>query len=154
MNKKRLLKLADELERLAEQKKRPRFNLALWGTQRKEQRGKKPSALTCATAACAVGTAMLLPAFRRQGLGCTVINENQMVPTYRRGENWEAVDKFFFDIPNPCDDRPSEEATFLFSYDSYPKRHWTGRAGMRAVAKRIRDFVAGKVSVPEYGCGI
>lgn len=146
MNKRRLLKLADELDALAKSRRKslPKFSLVQWGWQRKERQGRIPTELSCARAACAVGTAMLMPSFQRQGLKCRVEGNRMMVPLFRGHQNWQAVDAFFFNIAEPSRWASSDEATWLFQSNSYPKGQRTGKTAMLAVAKRIRNFVAGE----------
>ena len=136
MRKKWLLELADELEKLAstKRKKMPKFDLEFWGQQRSTKIGKKvPTKLSCATDACAVGTAMLLPSFQKQGLKCSVGPEGDMYPIYKGYGGWGAVEKFFL-IDNT-------DAISLFESGSYPPGYTKGKQGLRAVAARIREFV-------------
>jgi hypothetical protein len=51
---------------------------------------------------------------------------------------YDAVDELFDITPN--------ESGFLFDNNSYPIAKTIGAIGERYVAKRIRDFVDGKVS--------
>jgi len=141
-NKKRLLLLAAKLERLAKSKRGrlPKFDLREWAFQRLERKGQTPTELHCATAACAVGTAMLMPEFRKQGLKCYVRHNAIMIPTFRGHENWGAIDSFFLGIKDPKLFRTAE-SKHLFEDEQYPESQRTGRRGMKAVAKRIREFV-------------
>ncbi len=141
--KERLLMLARKLEGLARSKRKdlPKFALHQWGYQRPERKGQNPTQLSCATAACAVGTAMLMPEFRKQGLGCKVRSDLLMIPKFRGYENWEAVDKFFFGVKSDSFVFMSPEAKHLFEEDSYPVNDRTGKRGLKAVAARIRAFV-------------
>lgn len=136
MKRKRLLALATSLEKLANTKGKPkvRFDLNLWGKQRPDRRGKTPTKLGCATAACAVGHAMLMPEFRKQGLSANIICNGYMVPVFKNTEDFQAVEKFF--------DIEDEVAHSLFLPESYLITR--GKKAEQAVAARIRAFVAGK----------
>lgn len=150
MNKRRLLKLADLLEADAKNKKGVKFDLGTWAApaessflNRSFEKKESAVAVDCGTSACAVGLACISGAFKRSGL----------TYGYKRnwsGSGWHLMPKFegrtqfpavqrFFDINKP-------EAFFLFSGDKYPHGKQEGAIGELYVAKRIRDFVAGKVS--------
>lgn len=136
MNKRRLLKLADLLEADAENKKGIKFDLNDWGFGE----NYTPVEHACGTTACAVGLAIISGEFKRAGLynywGET--GSTRIVPGYKDMRDWPAVRAFF--------GLGYEGAAFLFSADRYPTSKTTHAAGERYVAKRIRDFVAGKVS--------
>lgn len=147
MNAKRLLKLAEFLERLP----RKRFNYATWVGDDWEG---KPN-LSCGTAACALGWATTIPSLRRAGLRLDrggVFGSIGYVTLARatkatraavlRGEFPScAAAAHVFDITE-------DEATFLFVPLSVPlatREHLPERPGVKAtpkrVARHIRDFV-------------
>lgn len=135
MQKRRLLKLADLLEKDAKNKKGIKFDMTDWGTMFDV---KKP--LSCDTRACAMGLAALSGAFKRQGLtygfvmsgdehdvGCTRINFEYKG---RRTNGFSAAERLF--------EISMREAEYLFSPGNFDDR---GGKGEREAAKRIRDFV-------------
>lgn len=145
MNKRRLLKLADLLEADAGNRRGVRFNL---GTV--IERGKLPSKdsatvpMTCGTQACAMGLAALSGEFKRQGLSYDIDRSygELYIHTTMYGivSDYDDAASVLFDIAG-------EEANFLFSPHRYPENmNLLGAKAERFVAKRIRDFVAGKVA--------
>lgn len=118
MNKKRLLKLAEFLENEVPRK---RFDMGQWGGHSGFHENK------CGSAACALGWATTIPAFRRAGL----IFSERGIPTFE-GEWGEDAGARFFNLPRG-------QATTLFMPGSYPNH----RATPKQVAKRIRKLVAG-----------
>lgn len=136
MNKRRLLKLADLLEADAKNKKGIKFDLALWGASE----DGKASSISCGTTACAMGLAVLSGAFRRAGLSNFHGPDAPVITPQMPGDmlGMEAAESLF-GITN-------EEACFLFLDDNYPRSKTSGAGGERYVAKRIRDFVAGRVA--------
>lgn len=140
MHKKRLLKLADLLEKDAKNKKGIKFNLRAWALVAD---GKKP--MSCGTQACAMGLAALSGAFKRQGL---TMGWNY-IPTIRNGKtHWYEMRGFdaaavLFEIDYGL-------AEWLFSARYYRGIPTTGATSERAVAKRIRAVVAGKAKYPQW----
>lgn len=143
MNKRRLLKLAELLESDAKKRKGIKFDLTEWGTINDP---KAP--ISCGTTACAMGLAALSGAFAGEGLKYSLSHHGTLYISlggkagYADGGFSSAAT--LFEISGP-------EADWLFDYPSYagafgvmPKV--TGAAGERMVAKRIRDFVAGKAA--------
>jgi hypothetical protein len=112
--RKRLLKLADLLEKDAKNKKGIKFDLSYWAKPAKNI-GKNMSfsstatiPMNCGTAACAVGLAVISGIFKRQGFSYTFerylnywsdpgnkIWEYDFVPKFRRYSEMEAACKFF-----------------------------------------------------------
>jgi hypothetical protein len=134
MNKRRLLKLADLLEADAANECGIKFDLGLWASTEGNQKAPE---LNCGTTACAVGLACISGAFKRQGL--TYTSEwGGIWPHFDGLREWEAVEAFF--------GLSASESEFLFVDSHYYRVDLptVGAAGERAVAKRIRDFVAGK----------
>jgi hypothetical protein len=131
MNKKRLLKLADLLEKDAENKKGVKFDLMHWADTNEDDKGEIP--LDCKTKACAIGLACISGAFRKEGLGWKLDIFGCLTPYYNNSYGWNAVTTFF--------DIPREDAEKLFAWVSYKKSKTEGAKGERAVAKRIRKFV-------------
>lgn len=143
MNKKRLLKLSDLLIADAKNKKGVQFDLGLWGQVSALPQGEKPRIIKvdCGTQACAIGLACITNAFKRSGFTYDVTSKdngsgNNIRPLFGKYRNFDAVEKFF--------EINRSEAEFLFLDNKYNVSR--GAESERKVAKRIRDFVAGKVS--------
>ena len=133
MNKRRLLKLARLLEADAKNAKGVRFDLNLWGVINDE---KKP--VSCGTTACAMGLAVVSGVFKRDGLlppGSQSCEPQFRSPVTGRVSFGFAAAARLFEISIP-------KASFLFSAVKYQDRRTSGAEGERAVAKRIREFVA------------
>ncbi len=143
MNKRRLLKLASLLEADAKNKKGIKFDISIIAAKAKKDiygyipfaKGEKPKA-DCGTAACAIGLACVSGAFKSAGLTYD-IKSGGLAPKVGRNAAFEAAYKIFGLSEGGGD--------FLFLPSSYKGRQ-AGAKGERAVAKRIRDFVAGKVA--------
>jgi hypothetical protein len=133
MNKRRLLKLADLLEADAENKEGIKFDLHGWGWTEDDTVSQ-----SCGTTACAMGLAVLSGAFKRAGLKNGSSNRNEIDPVIGRRRGFDAAEKLF--------DLTETQSRFLFSVDRYPLDRSSGAVGEHYVAKRIRDFVAGKVA--------
>jgi hypothetical protein len=126
----RLLKLAKLLEDDAKRKKGICFDLGTWGRIKDTE---KP--LSCGTTACAMGLAALSGAFKRQGLKWKTRGTNCIIDI-GYGNTWN----------------PMIAAAHLFGIELYQVnylfiRTWgmsmcVGAEGERAVAARIRKFVA------------
>lgn len=143
MHKKRLLKLADLLEADAKNRKGIKFDLAVVArkeegdSQRDFRPGEQPT-IDCGTAACAIGLACLSGAFKRAELTWH-IDEWGFEPMVAGKVGFEEAYRVF--------GLDEEYGDFLFLPDAYDKP-MTGARGERGVAKRIRDFVAGKAKPP------
>lgn len=135
MNKRRLLKLADLLEADAKNKKGVKFDLSSWGHT---NGGDEAPFHSCGTTACAVGLAVVSGAFKRSGLKNLFVGDGTICPSYNGKSDWPATRDFF--------GLSIDESHYLFSEDHYPAEKSQGAIGERYVAKRIRDFVAGKIS--------
>lgn len=135
MNKRRLLKLADLLEADAIKADGCKFDLGGWGYSDDEQ----PVSHSCGTTACAVGLAVLSGAFEEDGLFNSAGEfAREVDPGFKDMIGWEATEEFF--------GLTGTQSSFLFLKGSYHGKTPTqGADGERAVAQRIRDFVAGKV---------
>lgn len=149
VSKRRLLKLAELLEKDARNKKGVKFDLETWAApsgsrpwERSWDRREPEIEVGCGTSACAVGLACISGAFKRAGLTFGYKKSFgggfHLVPKFNGSREFRAVERFF-EVGAP-------EAKFLFAADEYPENKLTGAIGERYVAKRIRDFVAGKVS--------
>jgi hypothetical protein len=144
MNKRRLLKLADLLEADANNKTGVRFNLGTVVNPGKNlPKDAKTVPVSCGTQACAMGLAAITGAFKRNGLSYRIDArpDETFIETTMYGTDIEYDDAAMelFGISY-------EEANFLFTPSFYPSRSpKTGSRGELLVAKRIRDFVAGKV---------
>lgn len=140
MNKRRLLKLADLLEADAKNKKGIKFDLNVVGYVDNIPENEVVK-LDCGTSACAVGLAAMSGKFNREGLSYKVTTGwlNNIVPTFNgRVLQYDTAAMRLFEITR-------REANFLFTPGQYQTRQ-EGAKGERYVAKRIRDFVAGKVA--------
>lgn len=134
MNKRRLLKLADLLEADAKNKKGIKFDLCTVGVSDTEGQ------LNCGTSACAMGLAAISGAFKRSaGLSFRMTGYSIDTTINGRVRKFDEAAKKVFEITYG-------EAFFLFFPLAYPGDKLHGARGERYVAKRIRDFVAGKVS--------
>jgi hypothetical protein len=103
----------------------------------------------CGYAACAVGWACTIPAFRKAGLKMqsiqavydTTVNF-KMTPRYKNAEGFEAAAKFF--------GIDEDVAEYLFESDAFG---WSGKPRPESVARRIRKVVqdrqAGKNPLPD-----
>lgn len=139
MNKKRLLKLADLLEADADNKKGMKFDL---GTVGQPVSGllteKSDVGLNCGTVGCAIGLACISGAFARAGLGFE-LGSFEIWPTFNGIRSFDAAATGVFGLTE-------EESDWLFMPEGYDRSTPTGARGERKVAKRIRDFVAGKAA--------
>lgn len=142
MQKKRLLMLADYLETIPKK----RFNLALWADGEFCGLSEEPSHDKCGTAACAMGWASTLPAFRKAGLTLIKRTPNESLqPAYHARNDpsphfaWNAA-VAFFGLKN------ISPAFWLFHGDAYPSKNKTQP---KTVARRIRQFVADDGAFPE-----
>lgn len=138
MNKRRLLKLADLLEADASNRGGIKFDLSTVGEATDWEPDYKPT-LDCGTTACAMGLAAISGAFKRRGLSY-ILNEQTIKLTIngRPASYLEAAQRLF--------GISVDAAHFRFT----PGHHYdyadvSKARGERRVAKRIRDFVAGKV---------
>lgn len=142
VGRKRLLKLATLLEKDAKNKKGIKFALSTWGAAK----GKTPS-VDCGTQACAMGLAALSGAFKRDGLTIDGPSEDRgvfiIVPRMPASNTWHGFEyglsaaEILFSISE-------NEANWLFMPQRYRGLPKKGAQGERTVAKRIRDFVAGR----------
>ncbi len=144
MKKQRLLKLADLLEEDARKRTGVKFNMSTVINTKKAEDGMVK--LDCGTQACAMGLAALSGAFKRAGLGyeiggTTLKDDGSLdIFTTMEGEYCEydkAASELFEITP--------AQADFLFHPGYYPNEKLRGAVSERFVARRIRDFVAGKV---------
>ena len=151
-HKRRLLKLADLLMKDARRKKGVKFDLNNWAAPvdgPKDEDGHEAFAtkpktvpVNCGTYACAVGLACISGEFKRSGLGLDFMESHDEDgkpvfiprPKYRGLINWRAVEAFF--------GVTYEQSYALFGTGAYDVS--TGAEAERAVARRIRDLVAGK----------
>lgn len=146
MNKRRLLKLADLLEADAKNKKGVKFDLSSWAVPAGGivfEGDERTVPVDCNTSACAMGLACISGAFKREGLTyefdySMTWNGFILEPRHEGRSGFEAAASLF--------DIVRSDAFFLFDPDQYPPNKVKGAAAERFVAKRIRDFVAGKVT--------
>jgi hypothetical protein len=138
VNKRRLLKLADLLETDAKNRKGIRFDLSTWGNV---EAADKP-VLSCNTTACAMGLAAISGIFKKQGLDYELTPSGNIAIHVKGAYGGFSAAAELFSISH-------DESDWLFDYPSYGEAATlTGAKGERMVAKRIRDFVAGKASLP------
>lgn len=141
MNKRRLLKLAGMLEADAKNPKGLQFDLGCVGQQVDSYFDEFKPALDCGTTACAMGLAAISGAFKRAGLSYKLVRGYEIDCTINgRSQPYDRAAMKVFDLSQ-------EEADFLFTPFHYYGADFVlhGARGERGVAKRIRDFVAGKV---------
>jgi hypothetical protein len=130
MNKERLLRLADFLEREVPEN---RFDLAKWSNG---------DLSLCGTTACACGWATTIPEFAEAGLkleryehklddGEVLISRDIVFGEFT---SFDAVTEFF-DLPD------HKDSSYLFYVDRYPNGERTTK---HDVVERIRQFVEGK----------
>jgi hypothetical protein len=133
MNKRRLLKLADLLEADAKNKKGIQFYYFSWGTVEDPE-----LPMSCGTQACALGLAALSGKFKKAGLSCKIPDKAYETISFRFNGRYcspiNAAMKTFNITPS--------EASYLFT-DGSGLPSDIGARAERAVARRIRDFVAG-----------
>lgn len=132
VGRRRLLKLAGLLEADAKNKTGIKFDLAIWGSAEGEG-----AAVSCNTTACAMGLAVASGAFIRAGLR-PMPKSGRLVPRVGRLIGFDAAARLF-SITNI-------ESEWLFMDDYYDWSETRGARGERAVAKRIRGFVAGRAT--------
>jgi hypothetical protein len=128
MKKNRLLKLADLLDGL-KNKKGYQFDMRGWG---ETDNPKKPH--SCGTTGCALGIGAMAGIFKRQGL---TWDHDFDTFVYRHSRNPDG-----FRIARELFEIYSEDARYLFSASAYPYCPTEGVVAARAVAQRIRDYVA------------
>lgn len=134
MQKERLLKLADLLDADAKNKNGIQFDLS-WFAKPADTKNPK---VDCSTKACAVGLACLSGAFKDEGLSWTIdTGRREPIPSFKDVRGIDAAKAFFGVKENAFN--------FLFMPGRYPEGD-TGAKAERAVAKRIRDFVAGNAA--------
>lgn len=144
MNKRRLLKLAGLLDADAKNKKGIQFDLSDYARPAKSGKGgggyseQDAIPVNCNTAACAIGLACISGAFKRSGLTYTLDFRGYLWPKYETSQMGDAAELFF--------DVNEDEFEFLFQPSSYPRKFRKGAIGERFVARRIRDFVAGRAA--------
>lgn len=130
MNKHRLLKLADLLEKDAKNKKGIRFYMGTFG-----EIGDENNPLSCSTTACAMGLAVLSGAFRRTGIGYRVEGgEIDITWKGRKIGGFEAAARLF-EINSKDADR-----LFVPHYSGHGMVR-EGASDERNMAAQIREYV-------------
>lgn len=135
--KKRLLILAKFLRTVP----RERFKMQQWVTGQFCGKAQEPKHNECGTAACVIGWACTIPAFKRDGLFLhsfrpTWYDENdvpRLTPKYKRRTSWDAV-RAFFGLP------PETSATL----DEFPEDYLFGAHNSNSptqAAKRIERYI-------------
>jgi hypothetical protein len=143
MKKQRLLKLADLLVADASREKGIKFNISVVAESGTAEGGAMK--LDCGTEACAIGLAALSGSFKSAGLSYEVEpnprGEGHRIVTLMHDEQveWSDAAADVFGLSH-------DEVEFLFTGWRNPEGMHRGAAAERFVAKRIRDFVAGKVA--------
>ncbi|HSV24349.1 MAG TPA: hypothetical protein VLJ17_15140 [Xanthobacteraceae bacterium] len=138
VGRRRLLKLAGMLEADAKNKNGIKFDLSLWGGA---HRPDEP--MSCATIGCAMGLAVASGAFAKDGLQ-PPDSGGRLAPVFRSKGSQDRL--YHFDAAAGLFQIERQEAKFLFGYNHYSLPRSVGAHAERAVAKRIRQFVAGKVA--------
>lgn len=149
--RKRLLQLADLLEKDASNKKGMKFDMGSWGEITGDHTLDNP--LSCGTQACAMGLAALSGVFKRAGLGYElrkIDSEYYSVEIFFRQRGRKLIvggtssASRLFGIPQ-------DHANWLFT--DWPENCREGARGERIMAKRLRDYVAGKiVAISDIRC--
>jgi len=151
--KRRLLKLAELLEKDAKNKKGMKFDLqTVIITSKKQPLENFKPALSCGTTACAMGLAAVSGAFKRAGLSCKVdVDLNEIITTmHGQVRDYDNAAVELFDIS-------MQEANYLFTpayYQHISRKDGCityskviGAKGELRVAKRIRKLVAGEINL-------
>lgn len=162
--KRRLLKLADLLEKDAKNKKGIRFDLSTVFNATAVEEGKAITPdyvpeVSCGTTACAMGLAAISGEFKRAGLSFqSEVSAHWAQPYLSMNMEWngDVVSYIYaavklFHISNTA-------ASFLFDPEYYKTKSGReavvkGSKGELQVAKRIRNFVKGKYTENEIYCG-
>lgn len=135
MNKRRLLKLADLLEADAKNKKGIKFDFGDWGAIT-----NKDQPMSCGTYACALGLAALSGQFKRDGLDYGL---KAGAFSHHIHFKWNGKETSPLMAARRLFDISPKHAEYLFIPHDFNNQ---GAGAERRVAKRIRNFVAGKVS--------
>jgi hypothetical protein len=154
MNTDRLLRLADLLEANAANPTGVKFDLETWAipagydVHTAYSTGTHAYApdtetipLDCNTVACAMGLAAISGVFKDDGLDWKISDSGWLVPVYGKFIDGFQAAEAFFDVEY----RATEH---LFDASFYPDVETKGSDGELAVAQRIRDFVAGRYTLP------
>jgi hypothetical protein len=159
--RKLLLKLADLLEEDAKNKKGIKFNLEVvcepadldLNTDDPSALGfgKDGPTLDCKTAACAMGLAAISGRFKNLGYELNGDKDGnyyniEVIYEKTKGDKYTGFDsaaEAMFDIP-------IDDVQYLFVADYYDTKYVRGRKGELAVAKRIREYVKGKMNKAYY----
>lgn len=140
--RKRLLKLADLLEKDAKNRKGIQFDMGTWGVTKKDP--KDP--VSCGTQACAMGLAALSGAFESAGLTGELVPDSAWGPSRKRFhvefrfdgqvvEGEEAAAELF--------GMSVVDASALFG--DWPKDIKKGAVAEKKMAARLRNYVNGEV---------
>lgn len=137
IGRRRLLKGAALLEADAKNTKGIRFDFSVVGYA---DNPKAP--LSCGTVGCALGLFGVSGAFAKQGLSCHIGRADNEISLRFPGtrDTFKAAEMLF--------QITEAEAEFLFASSDGLPDNLIGARAERAVAKRIRRFVAGKVAPP------
>lgn len=133
MKKSRLLRLAKLLEDDAVKPDGIKFDLRIMVSRPPDLPTGAPIPVNCGAAACAIGLWGLSGKFR----GVTYDLWDGW-PRYKGLSGRDAADAYF--------ELTERQSQWLFLSDKYPQKKITGAVGEMTVAKRIRDFVAGKAN--------
>lgn len=131
--KERLLLLADRLDADAANPNGMKFDLLNWFSDETVNGYDSPTQLKpdCNTTGCAIGLAMLTPEFNAEGFKA---EKYVFDPEFGDDVGWVAVGGYF--------ELTRDECERLFQCSFYPEALRKGVDGERAVAARIRDFLA------------
>jgi hypothetical protein len=123
--KRRLTKLADRLAKVQEE----RFDMALWAAHNGEHSPEEDN--FCGTAACALGHAAMIPAFKRAGLGLDWFLRDEGNPD----KGWSAFVRF-----DGFDSEDAGAAFFGLSAEEANKLFLDTNATRKEVIKNIRKL--------------
>lgn len=134
VGRRRLLKGAALLEADAKNKSGIKFDFGVVGYV-----GHHEKPLSCGTVGCALGLFGVSGAFKKQGLSCAFRGDGGILLTFGDSRDTFVSAGQFFHLSE-------EESEFLFAQADGLPNNGIGARAERAVAKRIRDFVAGRAS--------
>lgn len=134
MYKNRLLRMADLLERDAQNPKGVQFDIRNWGEVREPD-----NPMSCGTTACAMGLAALSKTFEAEGLWAVIPSRGRIDIHYKdKCRDGYKSAQHLFKISH-------QTAVWLFSPQTY-RGEMTGAVGEMKVARRIKRLVAGTVA--------
>lgn len=149
----RLERMAALLDANAANPKGVQFNVRQWAAPAGSSEGdahfptNHKVKVDCGTMACGMGLAALSGEFVKDGLSYNLIGSEaggyMLLPTFRDDNHHYAQEGF--DAAEALFAIDMNDAEYLFDGGCYPTDQQKGAKGERAMAQRIRDFIAGKI---------